>query len=73
MKRWRHHWHRGDLGFVGLVMGTLVLIGLVLDTAPTPQQGSSWRRIDLQQFRAYLDEGRLSDHEATWYHPKEAP
>ncbi|HEB97197.1 MAG TPA: hypothetical protein ENI96_12320 [Sedimenticola thiotaurini] len=71
MKHRLHHWHRGDLAFVGLIAVTLVAIWGVLGVEDDTRPGQSWRRIDLERFQSYLQEGRLSDHEASWYHRKQ--
>ncbi len=75
MHRWIRHWHRGDQLLIAWVAATLVLIGVFLGSAPGLQgeRGSGGRRIDIQAFKARLDEGELSGHEALWYHPKEEP
>jgi hypothetical protein len=65
--------HPRELGFLGLVGSMLVLIGafLVQVQGTVGQQGSSWRRIDLEALRQRIDAGDLRDREAAWYHPSD--
>ncbi|RLJ17283.1 hypothetical protein DJ030_14620 [bacterium endosymbiont of Escarpia laminata] len=67
------HWHSSDYRLVGLLSLTLVVIVLFLvGQQQTEMTGSSWRRIDIKIFQERLDSGKLSAHEAEWYHPAES-
>ena len=67
------HLHHKDLGFLGLIGATLILIAsyLVAGYGLLDQQGSGWRRIDLKTLQQRIDAGELRDREASWYHPAE--
>lgn len=67
------HLHHRDLGFIGLVGATLILIAsyLVAGYGLIDQQGSGWRRIDLKTLQQRIDTGDLRDRDASWYHPVE--
>ncbi len=63
------HWHSSDYRLVGLLSLTLVVIALFLvGQQQTEMTGSSWRRIDMEIFQERLDSGKLSAHEAEWFH-----
>ncbi|MBL3528513.1 MAG: hypothetical protein JMN27_13680 [gamma proteobacterium endosymbiont of Lamellibrachia anaximandri] len=63
------HWHGSDYRLVGLLSLTLVMIALfLLGQQETGMSGSSWRRIDMEIFQERLDSGKLSTHEAEWFH-----
>lgn len=68
------HLHHRELGFLGLIGATLILIAsyLVAGYGLLDQQGSSWRRIDLKALQQRIDVGDLRDREAGWYHPVKA-
>ena len=74
MRAFFRHLHHRDLGFIGLVGISLILIAsyLVAGYGLIDQQGSGWRRIDLKALQQRIDTGDLRDHEASWYHPAEA-
>ncbi|HHH38249.1 MAG TPA: hypothetical protein ENK50_01565 [Sedimenticola sp.] len=75
LQRRVRHWHRTDTLFVGWVVLTLMLAGAWLGSLPGPGEAGhgGGRRIDLEAFKARLDSGELSGHEALWYHVQEQP
>lgn len=70
MPRIIKYWHAGDSRLIGLLVLTLLLIGIFL-VQQSPQNASaspSWRKIELTLVKQRLDSGDLSYQEATWYH-----
>lgn len=67
----RIHIHRRELGFLGWIGTTLVLIGgyLLSGQDQVDTQGSGWRRLDLKALQLRIDGGELRDREAIWYRP----
>ncbi|MBF0157197.1 MAG: 4Fe-4S binding protein [Magnetococcales bacterium] len=65
----------GDRLFVGLLLVSLALIGVILHQggeAPAGTAVGGWRRIDQADLRRQLESGRLADAEARWYHREES-
>jgi len=65
------HIHPRELRFLGLLSLTLLLIALQLADGLrlAALGGSGWRSVDRVALERRIDSGRLSDHEADWYHP----
>jgi len=65
------HLRPRDLRFSGLVVVTLLTIGLYLNTGLrlAGQSGSGWRTLDLDALQQRVETGELLDREADWYHP----
>ena len=60
-----------DLRFLGLVALTGLTIALYLDAGLhlAGQEGSGWRKVDLDAVMRRIDTGELRELEADWYHP----
>jgi len=60
-----------DLKFLGLVALTGLTIALYLDTGLrlVDQEGSGWRKLNLDALRQRIESGELREREAEWYHP----
>lgn len=69
----RIHIHRRELGFLGWIGTTLVLICgyLISGQELVDPQGSGWRRVDLKHLQQRIEGGELRDREAAWYQPLE--
>lgn len=65
------HIHPRELRFIALLSLTLLLIGLQLADGLrlAASGGSGWRSVDQAALERRIESGRLSDHEASWYHP----
>ncbi len=64
--------HAREVRLLGLVLLNLVFGGLYLDATlrGETEQGSGWRRVDLDALRPLIEAGDLRDREADWYHPE---
>jgi len=71
MFRRARHLRRRELGFLGMVASTLVVIALYLsaDSLLMDANRSGWRKVDLDTLQRRIESGELSDREADWYHP----
>jgi hypothetical protein len=69
------HLHGRELRFLGLIALTALLAALHLaqDWALAGREGRGWRRIDLKALEGRIDAGKLSGHEASWYHESKGP
>jgi hypothetical protein len=65
------HLHRRELGFLGLVGLTGLLIGLNLGSAldRVGMASSGWRAIDRAALERRIEAGDLRDREADWFKP----
>ncbi len=60
--------HR-DWPLLVLIVLQLAAIGGYLGAGLNGREGGTgWRRIDTAELRQRVESGRLSDHEALWYH-----
>lgn len=71
MFRSTRHLRGRELGFLGLIVLTLVLIALYLNAGLrlAESTGAGWRKVDLDVLQRRIDEGDLRDREADWYRP----
>ena len=62
--------HGRNIQFIGLIMLTLIFIGLYISAEfrLAQREGASWRRIDLDTLLERIETGELRDREASWYH-----
>ena len=60
-----------ELRFLGLIAITVLLIALHLSSGLhlADQEGSGWRKIDLEALQRRIETGELREREADWYHP----
>jgi hypothetical protein len=64
------HWQAREVRFLGLIVLTLLLIGLHLAQGLrlAGMEGSGHRVIDLKALELRIQSGDLTDREADWYH-----
>jgi hypothetical protein len=69
------HLHRRELGFLGLIGLTGLLIGLHLGSGleGVGMAGSTWRAIDRAALERRIEAGDLRDREADWFRPAVSP
>lgn len=69
------HLHRRELGFLGLIGLTGLLIGLHLGSGleGVGMAGSTWRAIDRAALERRIEAGDLRDREADWFRPAASP
>ncbi len=60
-----------ELRFLGLIAITASLMALHLGSSLrlADQEGSGWRKIDLEALQRRIETGELRGREADWYHP----
>lgn len=60
-----------ELRFLGLIAITVLLMALHLSSGLhlADQEGSGWRKIDLEALQRRIETGELREREADWYHP----
>jgi hypothetical protein len=66
------HLHGRELGFLGLVALTALLIGLHLAGSGLGRvelPGGGWRAIDRSALERRIEQGDLRDREAEWFRP----
>lgn len=65
------HLHRRELGFLGLIALTGLLIGLQLagGLGHVGISGGGWRAIDRAALERRIESGNLNDREADWFRP----
>lgn len=69
------HLRRRELGFLGLIGLTGLLIGLHLGSGleGVGMAGSTWRTIDRAALERRIEAGDLRDREADWFRPAVGP
>lgn len=65
------HLHRRELGFLGLMALTGLLIGLQLASGldHVGISGGGWRAIERAALERRIESGALSEREAEWFRP----
>lgn len=65
------HWRERDLRFLGLIALTGLVISLYLAQGlrVAEQEGSGWRKLELDALLQRVETGDLREWEADWSHP----